>query len=64
MKLMAPRHIFEASEHAVVASSPLGQWAIVLIVGRGETKMREKVDPRRAQVAQVGEREENNVFAL
>jgi len=27
VKLMAPRHIFEASEHAVVASSPLGQWA-------------------------------------
>ena len=30
---------------------------LVLIVGRGETTMREKVDPRRAQVAQVGERE-------
>ena len=31
--------------------------SIVLIVGRGGTTMREKVDPRRAQVAQVGEGE-------
>ena len=34
----------------------------VLTVGRGETTIGEKVDPRRAQVAQVGEREENCVF--
>ena len=37
---------------------------LVLIVGRGETTMREKVDPRRAQVAQVGERGEYCAFIL
>ena len=36
--------------------------SIVLTVGRGETTIGEKVDPRRAQVAQVGEREESCVF--
>ena len=36
--------------------------SIVLTVGRGETTIGGKVDPRRAQVAQVGEREENCAF--
>jgi len=35
---------------------------VVLTVGRGEATMGEKVDPRRAQVAQVGERVESCDF--
>jgi len=36
--------------------------SIVLTVGRGEATKGDKVDPRRAQEAQVGEREENCVL--
>ena len=31
VKLMAPRHSFKASEHAAVASSPLGQGACMAV---------------------------------
>ena len=36
--------------------------SIILTVGIGEATMGEKVDPRRAQVAQVGGRVENSIF--
>ena len=46
-----------ATTPRTVSADAALQVNLVLIVGRGETTMREKVDPRRAQVAQVGEGE-------
>jgi len=34
---------------------------VILTMGRGEAMIEERVDPRRAQVAQVGEREEKSI---